>query len=232
MFVVFKIVSLFSRTLRYYVISYIRPSELRTLKQLWGQKALKDLGFEIKVKGEPPAFNGKPLILVGNHISYLDILLLIACYPDIVFIAKKEVSRFPIIGPAARRAGTLFVNRDHKGDREKTRRELAGLLKETQSQVVVFPSGTTTLDENKLWKKGAFEIAHEHSIPVRAFKIHYSPLRESAYIDEDNLLQQMYRVCRLKKKSAELTWLGDYQINSPVEDAERIRLDVLSHRQN
>jgi 1-acyl-sn-glycerol-3-phosphate acyltransferase len=225
--VIFKLASVFSRVVRYYIISFYRPDDIPHLKQKWAVKAMQDLGYDIKVSGPAPQANGKALILVGNHISYLDIVLLMALHPEVVFVAKKEVSGFPIIGQAAKRIGTLFVDREHKGDREKVRRQLADRLKETQSQVVVFPSGTTTLDENKIWKKGAFEIAHEHSIPVKAFKINYNPLRESAYIDDDNLLKQMYNVSKLKKKSAELIWLSDYQITSPTEDAERIRLAVM-----
>lgn len=218
---------LFERTLRYYVISLWRPQDIKLLKKKWAVKAMQNLGYDIKVNGVPPLANGKALILVGNHISYLDIVLLMALHPEVVFVAKREVSRFPLIGQAAKRIGTLFVDRDHKGDREKVRRQLAEALNATQSQVAVFPSGTTTLNENKTWKKGAFEIAREHAIPVKAFKVNYTPLRESAYIDEDNLLMQMYKACKLTKKSAELTWLSTYEITSPTEDAEKIRKDVL-----
>ena len=227
MIIVFKLARLFERTFRYYIISLWRPQDIQILKQKWALKSMGELGYDIKVNGMPPLADGKALILVGNHVSYLDIVLLMAAHPEVVFVAKKEVGQFPLIGQAARRIGTLFVDREHKGDREKVRGQLADALNSKQSQVAVFPSGTTTLDENKTWKKGAFEIAHKHSIPVKAFKVSYTPLRESAYIDQDNLLLQMYKAAKLSKKSAELTWLSTYEITSPLEDAEKIRKDVL-----
>ena len=227
MLIAFKIATIFTRTLRYYAISFARPQDIPILKKKWATKAMKDLGYEIEVAGVPPEANNQPLILVGNHISYLDIMLLMSVHPDIVFIAKKEVRGFPVIGKAAERAGTLFVDREARHDRAKMRVQIADALNSSKAQVVVFPSGTTTLDENKTWKKGVFEIAHEHSIPVKAFKIHYSPLRESAYIDDDTLLGQMHKAFKAQNKFARLTWLSHYHIKSPIEDAERIRQDVL-----
>ncbi|MGZ3690522.1 MAG: lysophospholipid acyltransferase family protein [Pseudobdellovibrio sp.] len=196
------------------------------LKEKWAKMAMKDFGYRIEVKGPPPEESAGPLILVGNHISYLDIMLLMSAYPHIAFIAKKEVRSWPIIGVGADRAGTLFVDRGHKEDRARMRNSIAEQLLQHKAKVAIFPSGTTTLDEKVTWKKGVFEIAAENSIPVKAFKISYDPLRESAYIDEDNLLQQMKLIFKIKNKTAKLTWLDFYQISSPIEDAERIRLDV------
>ena len=221
-----KISLIFGRTFYYYLLSFLPNSNFRALKEKWATSALKDFGYSIEVQGQAPTQVTGPLILVGNHISYLDIMLLMSAYPQIVFIAKKEVRSWPIIGVGADRAGTLFVDRDHKEDRARMRNSIAEQLLKHKAQVAIFPSGTTTLDENRIWKKGVFEIAAENSIPVKAFKITYEPLRESAYIDDDNLLQQMQLIFKIENKKAKLTWLSEYHVSSPIEDAEKIRKAV------
>lgn len=221
----FLVVIIFAKTFHYYFLTWLPNSSISKLKQQWAQSIMKDFGYSVQVAGIAPAPG--PLILVGNHISYLDIMLLMSAHPDIVFIAKKEVSRWPIIGVAAARAGTIFVDREAKDDRQKKRSVIADALKRQNTQVVVFPSGTTTLDENKPWKKGIFEIAKENSIQVKAFKIHYSPLRESAYIDEDNLLTQMQRVFKIKNKTAVLNWKDQHVIHSPIDSADLLRKSLI-----
>ena len=60
--------------------------------------------------------------------------------------------------------------------------------------ITIFPSGTTRLTEDQPWKKGAFEIAKDAKVPVQLFKLDYSPLRELAYINDDNLLGKMQQI--------------------------------------
>lgn len=221
----FSVLVIFVKTFHYYFLSHLPGARVRELKQSWASSIMHDFGYEVSVSGVPPGTG--PLILVGNHISYLDIMLLMSVHPDIVFIAKREVSMWPVIGVAAARVGTIFIDREAKQDGGKKRSLIAEALKKDNSHVVVFPSGTTSLQETKLWKKGIFEIAKENSIQVKAFKIHYSPLRESAYIDEDNLLDQMQKLFSLKNKTAKLEWLAQHDVISPIESAEMLRLSVL-----
>jgi 1-acyl-sn-glycerol-3-phosphate acyltransferase len=49
--------------------------------------------------------------LVGNHLSYLDIPLLMQSSPNISFVAKEEVGRWPVIGAGAHALNTIFVKR-------------------------------------------------------------------------------------------------------------------------
>lgn len=219
-----RVGSVFIKTFHYYFLSFFRKNSVRDLKQKWATSILNDFGYKISVSGQAPTAG--PLILVGNHISYLDIILLLSAHPDIVFIAKKEVSKWPIIGVAAARVGTIFIDRNAKHDRNHNRKQIAVALKQNNSQVVVFPSGTTALDENKPWKNGIFEIAKENLIPVQVFKINYTPLRESAYIDEDNLLSQMKQIFKIKNKKATLQWLDQHMVDSPVETAKAIQQTV------
>jgi len=222
-----KALFLFVITFNYLIKSYIFPNKVTELKQRWALRLMNYLGYTVSVSGSPPA-KIKAHICVGNHISFLDIILLMAVHPEIVFLAKSEVKHWPIIGPCARRVGTLFVNRNNKSDRSELRKQIGEGLQNSTRHLAVFPSGTTTLDENIIWKKGIFEIAEEYLMPVSLFKISYTPLRESAYIDDDNLISSISKMFSLQNKTAHVSWVGSFQIENAMDDAEKIRSSLLA----
>ena len=133
----------------------------------------------------------------------------ISALPEVTFVAKDDLLKWPIIGNGAKALGTIFVNRGTGSDRSHVRTQVAKVLHEKKSVVAIFPSGTTCLYEEKPWKKGAFEIAKEARVPLQLFRLDYIPLRESAYIDDDNLLDQMARLVKIKNKTVTLTWPVD-----------------------
>ena len=224
----FLIVIVFSKTFFYILWSFLQPSRLQELVQKWAQSAMRSFGYKVQIHGEPPPLENCAMILVGNHMSYLDIVLLMSVTRGIVFIAKNEVRNWPIIGYGAARAKTIFVERDNKENRAQVRLQIAQQLKQYQSKVVVFPSGTTTLDEDRPWKRGIFEVAAEAGLPVKAFHLDYSPRRESAYIDDDSLIGQMKLQSDLKNKQAVLTWLDEYNVDDVAVNAENIRQKVVA----
>ena len=67
---------------------------------------LTSLGIEYQVEGQPPTRG----LVVANHLSYLDILVLSAAMPCF-FVAKIEIGGWPFFGKAARIGGTIFVDR-------------------------------------------------------------------------------------------------------------------------
>src|SRR5689334_3577753 len=86
-----------------------RPSSLGAVRvaQLWGSTLISLLGIDVSCAGELPEPGA---ILMANHRSYLDIPALLSLLPC-VFVAKQEVTRWPLLGWAARRAETIFVRR-------------------------------------------------------------------------------------------------------------------------
>lgn len=223
-FYILKSFGAFWITLYYLIVSCFRPSQITVLKKQWAQSLMNYLGYEVSATG---SFAEKgPHIYVGNHVSYLDILLLMATNPHIAFLGKIEVKSWPIIGQAAVRVGTLFIDRESKSDREKLRRQIGEQLMQKNAQLVIFPSGTTTLQEEKMWKKGIFEIAQSYNIPVQLFKIDYHPYNESSYIGEDNLIDKMATQFRIPNKKANVAWLESIHITHPENDAENLRLKV------
>ena len=205
-------------------LSYLKPKKVTEYKKRWAESVMSYIGYDVAHQGE---FSQEgPRIYVGNHVSYLDILLLMAVNPNIAFLAKKEVRSWPILGIAAIRVGTLFVDRESKHDREKLRTQLGEQLIKKKSQLVIFPSGTTTLKEEKMWKKGIFEIAKDYNIPVQLFKIDYHPYLESSFVDDDSMVGKMIEQFSLTEKKAHVTWLDSIQVTHPENDAESLRQKV------
>lgn len=222
----FQLTLIFGKTFAYYIQSLFQPSRILDLKLKWAHYCLTKLGYEMTELGKRPE-SDRGLILVGNHVSFLDIIVLMNVSPHITFLAKKEVKHWPIIGMAAVRVGTIFIDRSPSADRTKARREVAEQIQKNKAFVTVFPSGTTSLIEKKPWKKGIFEISKDHQVPVCAFKLTYTPLRESAYIDDDDLLTQMWNLFKIKNKKVTLTWLETFKVSNPEKSAEQIRELVL-----
>jgi 1-acyl-sn-glycerol-3-phosphate acyltransferase len=79
-------------------------------RALWLQRAsrrvLRSLGVKVQVEGRPPASG----LVVANHLSYFDILIISAAMPCF-FVSKKEIAGWPYFGWAARAGGTIFLDR-------------------------------------------------------------------------------------------------------------------------
>jgi 1-acyl-sn-glycerol-3-phosphate acyltransferase len=81
-------------------------------------------------------------LLVSNHLSYLDILVIGAACPA-VFVAKREVKSWPVFGWLAMLAGTVFVDRNRRLRVSDSAEEIASAPNEGLL-VVLFPEGTSS----------------------------------------------------------------------------------------
>lgn len=96
------------------------------------------MGIQLFASGQPPAKG----LIVANHLSYLDILVLSATVPC-AFISKAEIEHWAIIGRFARWAGSVFVQRQKKGDAAEKNAAVEDALC-GGVPVVLFPEGRTT----------------------------------------------------------------------------------------
>ena len=101
------------------------------------RRALRVFGVQIEAHGTAPEAG----LLVGNHLSYLDILVLSALVPA-VFVSKIEIRNWPVFGWFGRMAGTLFVERARRSDVARTGAEIRAVLAGGHV-VVLFPEGTS-----------------------------------------------------------------------------------------
>jgi len=194
---------------------YLPKESILALVEHGLDKTFKILNLEVRNSGALPS--PEPHLYVGNHVSYLDILVLMSI-PSMSFVAKKEVARWPFFGYPARRLGTIFVDRKSPKSRKEATENIAQAIHEQKQSIVVFPSGTTSIDESKQWRSGAFHIAHKYNIPVQPFWICYQPVREAAYLLEDTFATHFWKLLRLNGIQAFIEYHEPIQITDPKKD--------------
>ena len=113
----------------------------------------------------PP--EGQPFVLVANHSSYLDVYVLTAALPcRLGFVAKAELGRNPLLGPALRRIGSEFVERFEAEQGVSDARRLAETLRQGKP-LAFFPEGTFTRRPGLMpFHLGAFTAAIAADVPV------------------------------------------------------------------
>ena len=107
--------------------------------QWWSAGLLRAMGVGLQVRGTPPAHG--PLLLVANHISWLDIPVMHAAR-HCRFVSKSDVQAWPLIGTLATAAGTLYIERSSRRDALRMVRSMQEAL-ERGEVLAVFPEGTT-----------------------------------------------------------------------------------------
>jgi 1-acyl-sn-glycerol-3-phosphate acyltransferase len=183
----------------------------------WARKVVEQLRLKVTFTGTP---HHGTCLLVGNHVSYIDIPLLMSLTP-VVFVAKRQLAGWPIIGAACKSVGTLFVDRDSRESRAKVADQIGAQLTGSGQSLVIFPSGTTSDREAKPWKWGAFQIARRHGIPVQPFRIRYEPMRRAAYLTEDTLATHLLEVLRRGEMKATVEFHSTVKITDPEGDAAK-----------
>jgi lyso-ornithine lipid O-acyltransferase len=113
--------------------------------RLWQRFTCFLLGIRITVTGAPAA--ERPLLLLANHTSWLDIPILASVAP-VSFIAKKEIANWPVVGFLAKAQRSVFIDRDRRHATGAHADEVAGRLSEGDI-IVLFAEGTSS-DGNKV----------------------------------------------------------------------------------
>lgn len=114
-------------------------SECDAEVERWSRGMLEVLGIPLVVEGTPP--DGGPVLLVANHISWLDILVMHAAR-HCRFVSKADVKHWPVIGTLATGGGTLYIEREKRRDAMRVVHHMAESLQAGEI-VAVFPEGTT-----------------------------------------------------------------------------------------
>ncbi|NBM21180.1 1-acyl-sn-glycerol-3-phosphate acyltransferase, partial [Streptomyces sp. GC420] len=185
-----------------------RGEELRAR----ARSLLADLGVTLLGGGEGPAVptagTGTGTLVVANHISWLDVLALLAVRPA-TLLAKREVGRWPVVGTLVRRAGTRFIDREGLRGLPDTVRELGALLRSGES-VIVFPEGTTWCSApGGPFRRATFQAALDVGAPVRPVTLTYTrhggPTTLPAYVGEGSFAASLRRVAAARGVAVRVT---------------------------
>ena len=151
-------------------------------------------------------------LLVCNHVSWLDVVVLQVWCPQARFVAKAQVQHWPLVGGLAKAAGALFVNRDSAAAMRSTLFELEAVLA-AGGVVALFPEGTTSDGRGVLpFKAGLLEAARRAGCAVQPLSLRYAdagsaPSRAVPYINDDSFAGSLWRLARAQGVVARLVVL-------------------------
>jgi 1-acyl-sn-glycerol-3-phosphate acyltransferase len=134
----------------------------------WAKTLLFFAGVKVRLEGEVNSLEPEgPYVFMANHQSAFDIFVLLAGLPvPFRWVAKAELFKIPIFGPAMKRAGYISINRDNPRNAVKSLNEAAQKIRDGVS-VVVFPEGTRSKDGILLpFKSGGFVLAIKSQTPI------------------------------------------------------------------
>lgn len=150
------------------VLLAVTPGVLRRRRLARGAAKLFFFAIGSPVRVEGYELEGHyPCVVVANHASYLDGIILTAALPaGFTYLIKFEMSRVPLAGFILRRLGSAFVDRDDRNDRQRTARALHTLANRG-SALGFFPEGTFDRSPGlKPFHLGAFAAAARAKLPV------------------------------------------------------------------
>ncbi len=177
--------------------------------QHWALGMLARLRVRVQRQGLPPQTG--PLLMVANHVSWLDILVLHAA-GYCRFVSKAEVRHWPLLGVMAEGAGTLFIERASRRDALRVVHQMAESLARGEV-LAAFPEGTTSDGRNMLpFHANLIQAAIPHQVPVQPVGVRFIDARSGersfapCYIDDETLAQSLWRTLTAPPLVALLTF--------------------------
>lgn len=144
------------------------------LARFWAYIILFGMGFIPIIKKGVQFKKGESYMIVANHTSMIDVMLMLFITKDpVVFVGKKELSKIPLFGFIYKRT-CILVDRNNS----KSRRAVFNSAQQKINlgySICIFPEGGVPSDESIVlddFKDGAFRLAIEHKIPIAPVTFH------------------------------------------------------------
>ena len=122
------------------------------------------------VEGERCLTSKRPMVIIGNHQTELDVLFLGRIFPKYCSVtAKKSLARVPFLGWFMSLSGTVFIDRVDRSQAMKAFEGAAREMKEHRQNVFIFPEGTRSYAREPImlpFKKGAFHLAVQAGVDI------------------------------------------------------------------
>jgi 1-acyl-sn-glycerol-3-phosphate acyltransferase len=223
------------------LLGFSRPARMRLVAgsvRLWARVCLRILGLNINLHrgrhtGLPlhGELHSKRRLLVSNHQSYLDVVIIASVFPTL-FVAKTEVSRWPLFGWLSKLGGTIFVNREDPRSGVKCAYGVSRALRDGVN-VQVFPEATTGDGSTVLPFNGLFFASAVRShAPVLPLTIKFQSVngrpadREAldkvCWYGDMNFARHFWNLLNIE--SAEVSLM----INEPINPSRAQRAKVLA----
>ena len=177
--------------------------------QAWAMQLLRIWGIDLEVRGKPVVSG--PALLVCNHISWLDILVIHATR-HCRFVSKSELRDWPVLGTLASGGGTLYIERAQRKDAMRMVKDMAQSLR-NGDVLAVFPEGTTGDGMGLLpFHANLIQSAIEGEAPIQALALQFVDAKTNTismaarYIDDDTLLSSVWSTLRARHLKAVVTF--------------------------
>jgi 1-acyl-sn-glycerol-3-phosphate acyltransferase len=171
-------------------------TERQRYVQWWATKTLRLMGITLRVEGAPVA---GAVLLVANHISWLDIMAVHAVCPHARFVSKADVKSWPLMRHLVDAADTLYLERERKRDALRVVHAMADALKAGDT-VAIFPEGTTSDGQALLpFHANLLQAAIATETPVQPVAIRFSDAthtisRAVEFVGATTLAESLWRV--------------------------------------
>jgi len=174
----------------------LSPEQRQLRTQVWSLAMLRCIRIQLIVKGNP-ALNG-PLLMVANHMSWLDITALHAAR-FCRFVSKADIKKWPFIGMLASGIGTLFIERESRRDAMRVVHHMTQSLR-SGDVLGVFPEGTTSDGAGLLpFHANLIQAAIAADAPIQPVALQFidttTGQRSTApcYVGDDTLAESVWR---------------------------------------
>ncbi len=184
-------------------------SEKEARVHAWAQAMLRGVGIELAVRGVPVVCG--PALLVANHLSWLDIVVMHAsryCR----FVSKSDIKHWPLVGTLASGAGTLYIERESKRDAHRVVHQMAERL-QLGEVLAVFPEGTTGDSISlKPFHANLLQAAISTDVPVQPLALRFVDASTGQtsfaprYIDDDSIFVSIWETLSVKSLRAEVVF--------------------------
>lgn len=173
----------------------LTPAERELCVQQWAARMLALIGVRLVIQGTPPVRG--PVLLVSNHLSWLDILAIHAAR-HVRFVSKAGVRKWPLIGTLSTGAGSLYIERERRRDALRVVHHMTEALREGDL-IAVFPEGTTSDGHGLLpFHANLLQAAISSGAPIQPAALRFADAdsgetsQAPRYIDDDNLVTSLW----------------------------------------
>ena len=191
-----------------FVFPWLGVRKKQALIRRWCVRLLRVLAVEARVHGLADGGFPGNLLIVANHVSWLDIFVLNTLQPS-RFIAKSELRGWPIAGRLIAGCGTLFIERGRRHDTHKVNQRVAEALARG-AVIAIFPEGTTSDGTGLLPFHGSLlqpivdADGHVQPVGIRYRQIGGEHSDAAAYVGEMSFLSSYWRVTGERRLVVEL----------------------------
>lgn len=191
----------------------LNPEQREMHVQAWALQFLALWQIHLKVMGQP--VRQGPALLVANHISWLDIVVIHSAR-HCRFVSKSDIRDWPLVGMLATGAGTLYIERTNRKDALRMVKDMASAMQEGDV-VAIFPEGTTSDGLDLLpFHANLIQSAIHAQAPVQPMSLQFLDAQTGeitlapCYIGDDTLLGSMWRTLKAPSIIA-VVHFGDLQ---------------------